>query len=128
MNRASHLLRRKLSWSTLAVLAALGLRPAGGVQEALAQGAGVPVGPPVVSPASPTAPPEIVKPALPSELDSAETVFKRLDVDKRGYVTLEDTKDLLGFKEAFQAVDTKDTGKLSASQFSKAWAIYKKKK
>lgn len=112
----------KWFWAAFGVLAA-----AGGVPEGLAQGAGAPTGPPVVSPLSPTAPPELVKPALPSEFKRAESVFKKLDVANRGYVTLDDTKDLIGFEEAFKAADTKGSGQLTLAQFKKAWSIYTEK-
>lgn len=122
---ACPLLHRQWVW---AALGALGLLcAAGGVPEGLAQGAGSPTGPPVVSPMSPTAPPELVKPALPSEFQRAESVFKKLDVANRGYVTLDDTKDLLGFEEAFKAADTKGNGQLTLAQFKKAWSIYTEK-
>lgn len=101
----------------------------GGISPAWAQGSGAPVGPPAVSPLSPTAPPELVKPAVPpSEIDNADAVFRKLDAGKRGYVTAEDTKDLLGFENAFKSVDTQGSGKLTLTQFKKAWAIYKEKK
>lgn len=78
------------------------------------------------SPSPPTTPPELFKPDLPpSEINNADAVFKKLDVAKRGFVTLEDARDLLGFEEAFRAVDTTGSGKLTPAQFRKAWSIYK---
>lgn len=101
----------------------------GGMGIGWAQGSGAPVGPPAVSPLSPTAPPELVKPAVaPSEINNAEAVFRKLDAGKRGYVTPEDTKDLIGFEDAFRAADTQRSGRLTLTQFKKAWAIYKEKK
>lgn len=126
MKKTTYFPHRKLLWPTLVLLVAPALSAA--ASEALAQGAGAPTGPPVVSPDSPTAPPEIVKPVLPSEFDEPDKVFKRIDADKRGYVTLDETKDLIGFKDAFQAVDSNGSGKLTPAQFRKAWAIYKTKK
>lgn len=80
------------------------------------------------SPTPPTTPPELFKPDLPpSEVNNADAVFRKLDVAKRGYVTLEDTRDLLGFEEAFRAVDTAGNGRLTPAQFRKAWSIYKSK-
>ncbi len=119
---------RKASLFALAALVlALGDVALG--DEAWAQGSGAPVGPPVVSPLSPTAPPELVKPAVPpSEINNADAVFSKLDAGKRGYVTPEDSKDLIGFEDAFKAVDTQRSGKLTLTQFKKAWAIYKAKK
>ena len=71
-----------------------------------------------------TTPPEIVKPVPLGELKSADAVFNELDLAGRGYVTREDTKELIGFGEAFLAVDTKGSGKLTRKQFRKAWALY----
>jgi len=80
------------------------------------------------SPLPPATPPELFKPDLPpSELNDADAVFRKLDVAKQGYITLEDVKDLLGFEEAFRAVDTKGSGRLTQAQFRKAWSIYKSK-
>lgn len=95
---------------------------------ALAQGSGEPAAAPAVSPLSPTAPPELIKPALPSEIQTPESVFRKLDVGKRGYVTLEDTKDLIGFADAFRAADSDGHGQLTVTQFRKAWSIYQSKK
>lgn len=129
MNDTTVLLHRKLLGLMLTVLVAPGLSAAESrVREVLAQGAGAPTGPPVVSPGSPTAPPEIIKPALPSELENADSVFRKIDADKRGYVTLDETKDLLGFEDAFKEVDDKGSGRLTPAQFRKAWSIYKAKK
>lgn len=85
-------------------------------------------GPAAISPTPPAAPPELVKPVLPSELQRAESVFRKLDVAQRGYVTLDDTKDLIGFEAAFRSADGTDSGKLSLAQFRKAWANYTAKK
>lgn len=78
------------------------------------------------SPSAPATPPELFRPDLPpSEINNADAVFRKLDVAKRGYVTLEDTTDLLGFEQAFRAVDSAGSGKLTPAQFRKAWSIYK---
>lgn len=116
-------------WSsprTLLAVLALSAAAAGN-GAVLAQGAGEPLGPPTVSPASPTAPPEIFKPTLPSELQSADRVFKELDIANRGYLTLDDTKNLIGFEKAFKAEDSKGSGMLTLPQFRRAWTIYTRK-
>ena len=119
--------RRHMALVPLAALA-LGLA-GGGMGIGWAQGSGAPVGPPAISPLSPTAPPELVRPAVaPSESNNAAAVFRNLDAGKRGYVTPEDTKDLIGFEGAFKAADTQRSGRLTLTQFKKAWAIYKEKK
>lgn len=103
------------------LLAAPGLNAAGDVQPG-----GVPdTGKPAVSPLPATTPPEIIKPVPLSELKSADSVFTELDHGQRGYVTRQETKDLIGFGDAFRAVDTTGSGKLTRAQFRKAWALYK---
>lgn len=87
--------------------------------------AGAPTGAPSESPLPSTVPPEIVKPVAPKNLESAESVFRALDINKRGYVTRDETKDLLGFEDAFRAVDKRNSGRLTLEQFRKAWSIYK---
>jgi hypothetical protein len=121
-------LRRSLPSTALLLLAALaGMNHVVHGSEMLAQGAGVPTGPPAISPVSPMAPPEIVKPVPVSELGSAESVFDKLDRTHRGYVIREDTQELIGFEDAFSAAEVKGSGKLTLPQFRKAWAIYKRK-
>ena len=117
MNEASCRPCRNLAFTAAALLVALNLH-------------GVDGGPPdtesrAASPLPATTPPEIIKPALPSDLKSADAVFDELDVGRRGYVTRHDTTDLLGFGDAFRAVDRQRSGKLTRAQFRKAWAIYK---
>lgn len=113
------ILCRNLVLTAAGLLAALNLygAPLGGTPEAEK--------PSAASPLPPATPPEIMMPGMPSDLKSADAVFAKLDVGGRGYVTRQDTQDLLGFGEAFQAVDTQRSGKLTRAQFRKAWAIYK---
>jgi len=82
-------------------------------------------GKPAASPLPATTPPEIIKPVPLTELINADAVFDELDPGRRGYVTRQDTKDLIGFGDAFQAIDTKGSGKLTRAQFRQAWARYK---
>ena len=97
------------------LLAALGLNGAYGQTR---PDAAPDAGKPAVSP------PEIIKPVPLSELKSADAVFDKLDLNQRGYVTRQETKDLIGFGDAFRAVDTKGSGKLTRAQFRQAWALY----
>lgn len=92
-----------------------------------APGSEAPAGPSATPPISPM-PPEVFKPVLPSEFDTAETVFRKLDVGKRGFVTPDETKDLLGFEAAFRSVDTAGSGRLTPAQFKKAWSVYRQQK
>jgi hypothetical protein len=127
MNKTGCWAGRNLRLVPIAILAFASVD--GGIVPARAQGSGAPVGPPAVSPLSPTAPPDLVKPAVPpSEINNADAVFRKLDAGKRGYVTPDDTKDLIGFEDAFKAVDTQRSGRLTQAQFKKAWDIYKTRK
>jgi hypothetical protein len=113
-------------WSMLALFGLLMVNSAGGDERKVpAQGADTPASAPSESPLPSTVPPEIIKPVAPKKLESAESVFRELDVNKRGYVTREDTKDLLGFEDAFRAVDKRNSGRLTLNQFRRAWSIYK---
>ncbi|MGE5469817.1 MAG: hypothetical protein ACM3X0_03350 [Bacteroidota bacterium] len=87
------------------------------------------------SPASPTAPAEIVKPGLPSlspdtraivpsRSELPDSAFKKLDVGSKGYVTKADAHELQGFDKAFDMADPQRTGRLNAAQFQKAWKAY----
>ncbi|MEF8701402.1 MAG: EF-hand domain-containing protein [Candidatus Accumulibacter sp. UW20] len=93
-------------------------------EESRVEGAEVPAGASPGSPMLPTVPPEVVKPVLPSDFKDAEVVFRKLDVADRGYVTRQDTKDLIGFETAFRTVDTQGSGRLTRAQFGQAWSIY----
>jgi hypothetical protein len=121
-----------LPWPRSALIA-IGLSAAlvaGGAAGQAPPAAEIPVETPVVGdkPALPEAPPEIVEPVLPSKLDDPDAVFRRLDVAGRGYLTRDDTEELLGFDDAFRAADPKRSGKLTPVQFRKAWSIYRSKK
>jgi len=121
MKRKTCVFCKNIVLTVAVLLATLGLYGAHGG----AQPDGVPgAGNPTVSPLPPTTPPEIMKPVQPSELKSADAVFNELDVSQRGYVTRQETKDLVGFGNAFRAVDTQGSGKLTRAQFRKAWELY----
>ena len=64
------------------------------------------------------------KPMIPSKAELPDAAFKKLDATGKGYVTAEDTKDLVGFDKAFQLADANHDGKLDAAEFKKAWASY----
>lgn len=94
---------------------------------ATARGADAPAAPPP-GPAKPAAdplsPPEIVKPVIPNKAEMADSAFKKLDPTGKGYVTMEDTKGLEGFDQAFRAADPDRTGKLDLPRFKQAWSRY----
>ena len=109
-------LRSATFWFVLALAGAAGT----------ARGADAPAAPP--GPAKPAAdplsPPEIVKPVIPGKAEMAESAFKKLDPTGKGYVTIEDTKGLDGFDQAFSTADPDHTGKLDFPRFKKAWSQY----
>jgi len=117
MKKTTCILCRNLALTAAALFAAIGINGA--------QGGTPGAGQPGTSPLPSTTPREIIKPAQMSELMSADAVFNELDLSRRGYVTRQETKDLIGFDEAFRAVDTKGSGKLTRAQFRTAWALYK---
>lgn len=97
-----------------------------GMDAALGQGQpGVVPDTGAASPLPSTTPPEIVKPVPLGDLKSADAVFDQLDVARRGYVTRQETEDLIGFSDAFRAVDTSGSGRLTRAQFRRAWARYR---
>lgn len=112
---------QKFRLTVAIMLAALNWNGAHGqTQPDRAPGAGKPTASPLPS----TTPPEIIKPVPLSELKSADAVFNKLDSSQRGFITRQETEDLIGFGDAFQAVDTKGSGKLTRAEFRKAWALY----
>lgn len=117
MKKTICILCRNLALTAAALVVTIGINGAQGGTPGAEQ--------PVVSPLPSTTPPEIIKPARMSEPMSADAVFNELDLSRRGYVTRQETRDLIGFDEAFRAVDTKGRGKLTRAQFRKAWALYK---
>lgn len=61
-------------------------------------------------------------PADPGMQPSAE--FKRLDSNGDGYVSRDEARKVKGFDKAFQQADDDRNGKLDASEFTKAQAVY----
>lgn len=122
MSMRYYILCRNLALTAAMLFAALSFN--GTLGETLQEGTPV-AEKPTASPLPSTTPPEIIKPVPLSDLKSADAVFNKLDARQRGYVTREETKDLIGFGDAFRAVDSKGSGQLTRAQFRKAWAIYK---
>ena len=117
MKNASCILCRNMALTAAVLLAALNLPGAHGQLPSAES-------PAAASPLPATTPPEIIKPVPLKELKNADAVFNELDLAGRGYVTRRDTKELIGFGEAFTAVDSKGSGRLTRAQFRKAWALY----
>ncbi len=62
--------------------------------------------------------------AAPSNAESPDTAFRKLDAGGKGFVTKDDAKALSGFEKAFQDNDANRDGKLTTDEFRKAWGEY----
>jgi hypothetical protein len=61
---------------------------------------------------------------VPSKSTLTAPAFDMLDAGRRGFVTREDTAKLPGFDTAFQQADENNDGRLSESEFTRAWMNY----
>jgi hypothetical protein len=61
---------------------------------------------------------------VPSMTDSADTAFRKLDRDAKGYVTYDDVASLPDFATAFGNADSTHLGRLNLAGFTQAWAAY----
>lgn len=61
---------------------------------------------------------------VPNKAELAISAFHKLDPENKGYVTREDVVQLSGFESAFAQADQNRDGRLNASEFNSAWAIY----
>lgn len=60
----------------------------------------------------------------PNRAELPSSAFTKLDAQSRGYVTLEDVRQLDGFESAFRQADQNRDGRLNASEFNSAWDIF----
>jgi hypothetical protein len=83
---------------------------------------------PATTPATPAATTDASKAqtanqvVAPSKAESGPSAFAKLDTKHRGYVNSEDVSQLQGFN--FKNADKNSDGKLDATEFNTAWAIY----
>ena len=83
---------------------------------------------PAATPPPPAATPDASKSptanqvVAPSKTESGPAAFAKLDTKHRGYVNSEDVSQLQGFN--FKNADKNSDGKLDATEFNAAWAIY----
>jgi len=83
---------------------------------------------PVTTPPTPAATPDASKSptanqvVLPSRTESGPSAFAKLDMKHQGYLTSGDVSQLKGFN--FVNADKNTDGKLDATEFNAAWAIY----
>jgi Ca2+-binding EF-hand superfamily protein len=61
---------------------------------------------------------------VPNKAELAISAFHKLDPDNKGYVTRDDIAQLPDFASAFAQADQNRDGRLNASEFNSAWAIY----
>ena len=61
---------------------------------------------------------------VPNRAELPSSAFTKLDAGNRGYVTLEDVRQLDGFETAFRQADQNGDGRLNASEFNSAWGAY----
>lgn len=61
---------------------------------------------------------------VPSRSELPMSAFNKLDNGSKGYVTRDDVTQLEGFESAFMQADQNRDGRLNASEFNSAWAIY----
>jgi hypothetical protein len=60
----------------------------------------------------------------PNRAELSGSAFTKLDAGNRGYVTLDDVRQLDGFESAFRQSDQNGDGRLNASEFNAAWGLY----
>jgi hypothetical protein len=76
-----------------------------------------------IAPAEPTDP--VVLPTMtPSKQETADSAFAKLDIGKKGYLILADTKVLPGFEQVFASSDSDHDNKLTPAEFIPAWQAY----
>lgn len=61
---------------------------------------------------------------VPNRAELASSAFTKLDAGKRGYVSLDDVRQLDGLESAFRQADQNADGRLNASEFNSAWGVY----
>jgi hypothetical protein len=76
-----------------------------------------------IAPAESTDPAELPN-VVPSKVENADSAFAKLDIGKKGFLTLEDTKVLSGFDKPFKSNDKNSDGKLSPEEFMPSWEAY----
>jgi hypothetical protein len=60
----------------------------------------------------------------PNRAELASSAFTKLDGASRGYLTVEDVRQLEGFESAFRQADQNGDGRLNQSEFNSAWSAY----
>lgn len=68
--------------------------------------------------------PAVLPTMVPGKLETADSAFAKLDAGKKGYLTVEDTKVLEDFDEAFKAADGDGNSQLTPQEFIHGWEDY----
>lgn len=68
--------------------------------------------------------PAVLPAMVPGKMETADSAFAKLDAEKKGYLTTEDTKVLEGFGEAFEKADNDGNHQLSPKEFIQGWESY----
>ena len=68
--------------------------------------------------------PAVLPAMVPGKMETADSAFAKLDANKKGYLSTEDTKVLEDFDEPFKAADGDGNKKLTPDEFIKGWEKY----
>ena len=60
----------------------------------------------------------------PNRAELSSSAFTKLDGANRGYLTIEDVRQLDGFDSAFRQADQNGDGRLNPSEFNAAWSVF----
>ena len=60
----------------------------------------------------------------PNRAELSSSAFTKLDGANRGYLTIEDVRQLDGFDSAFRQADQNGDGRLNPSEFNAAWSAF----
>lgn len=77
---------------------------------------------PMTSPMNKTATPSAAQ-HVPSRSEPADSAFRALDANNRGYLSKSDVSAISGF--SFEQADNNKDGKLTKDEFAKAWSAPK---
>lgn len=68
--------------------------------------------------------PAVLPAMVPGKMETADSAFAKLDANKKGYLTAEDTKVLEDFDGQFKAADGDGNNKLTPAEFIQGWEKY----
>jgi len=68
--------------------------------------------------------PAVLPAMVPGKMETADSAFAKLDADKKGFLTADDTKVLEDFEKPFSEADGDGDKRLTPSEFIKSWESY----